>query len=95
MSQTDAAVFLGTRPNEWWTGHDTFDGTIETNMKADVKGISLVAEDSVAYSEGTVGRVADRFKLKLPDGKEASLRLTAVFRWEDGDWDIVLSPLST
>lgn len=52
--------------------------------------LSAVEAAPQAYSEGTVGWVADHFKLRLPDGAEIPVRLTAVFRKENNDWKIVL-----
>ena len=94
LSQSDGITYLGSGPDEWWTGHDTIVATIKANMARDVGGVTLLAEEPVAYSEGTVGWVAERFKLKLPNGVEMPLMFTAVFRKEEGEWKVVLGHLS-
>lgn len=89
LSQQDGVLAIGTDPNEWWEGYATISKVFKAQME-EMGGISLIAGTPQAYSEGGVGWVADRPKLKLPDGTEIPVRLTSVFRKEGNDWKIVL-----
>jgi len=51
--------------------------------------IAIVGSDPMAYSEGTVGWVADRPRFRLDDGTESPIRLTAMFHKEQGAWKMV------
>ena len=95
VSQTDGAVFIGAGRDEWWTGHDAIVEKVRANMSRDIGKASLVVEEPVAYSEGTIGWTTDRFRLMLPDGREMPLVFSAVWRREHGQWRIVLSHLSS
>lgn len=80
---------IGTDPEEWWAG-----GRLVAVWKQQIEAMGgsmpLAPGDPEAYSEGSVGWVADRPMLKTPDG-DVQLRFTAVFRREDGEWKIVQS----
>ena len=52
-------------------------------------GFLIIDGAPEAYSEGSVGWVADHPKFKLADGTEIPLRLTAVFHKENNDWKFV------
>jgi len=94
VSQKDGVLFVGTDPSEWWAGNATVRRMIETQTKELGGKLSIVPEAPQAHSEGTVGWVAGRFVLKLPNGTDIPMRLTAVLRKEDNDWKIVMSHLS-
>jgi hypothetical protein len=80
---------IGTDPDEWWAGGHLLEVWKE-QIEAMGGSMPLAAGDPEAYSEGSVGWVADRPILKTPDG-DVPLRFTAVFRREDGAWKIVQS----
>ncbi len=52
-------------------------------------GFVLTDANPQAYSEGTVGWVADYPKLRLPDGTEIPFRITTVYPKENGAWKMV------
>lgn len=81
---------IGTDPQEWWEGGRLVEVWKE-QIEAMGGGMPLAAGDPEAYSEGSVGWVADRPTLKMPDGTDVPLRFTAVFHRENGDWKIVQS----
>ena len=89
FSRADWARGIGTDPGEWWRGARLADAWKE-QLQAMGGNMPLVADDPEAYSEGSVGWVADRPTLKLPGG-EVPVRLTAVFHQEDGEWKLVQS----
>jgi hypothetical protein len=92
LSQQDGVLSIGTDPNEWWEGYPTIAKVIKAQMETGV--ITLNAGALQAYSEGSVGWVADRPKFKLPDGTEIPVRMTSVFHKEGNDWKMVLSHIS-
>jgi len=88
FSPRDGVLVIGTDPNEWWTGYKTISNMLKAQA-GEMSGITFVEADPQAYSEGTVGWVADRFKFRMPDGSEIPCRLTGVFHQESGEWKIV------
>lgn len=94
LSQKDGVLFVGTDPNEWWVGNATITEIMKAQTKELGGKLSVVPGKPQAYSEGTIGWVADRLVLKMPNGTRIPLRLTAVFRKEENDWKIILSHLS-
>jgi ketosteroid isomerase-like protein len=79
---------IGTDPDEWWDGHGTLLDKMKTQMN-EMGGVKIVGSDPRAYSEGTVGWVADRPRFKLDDGTESPFRLTAIFHKEKDGWKVV------
>jgi hypothetical protein len=65
VSQEDSTLAVGTDPNEWWGSGATFTKVLGAQLQ-ETGGFELVADAPRAYSEGVVGWVADRPKLKLP-----------------------------
>jgi hypothetical protein len=88
LSQQDGVLAIGTDPNEWWTGYATIINVFKAEMEK-MGGVSLVAGNPQAYSDDSVGWVADQSKFKLPDGTEIPFRLTCVFRKESNVWKLV------
>jgi SnoaL-like domain len=90
ISTTGDVRGIGTDPEEWWAG-----GRLLEVWKEQIEALGgsmpLAAGDPEAYSEGSVGWVADRPTLKMPGAGEVPLRFTAVFHRENGDWKIVQS----
>jgi ketosteroid isomerase-like protein len=93
ISREAGVLNIGTDPEEWWAGHDTVAGVFKTQMEEMGGGFPIEAGDPQAYAKGDVGWVADRPKLKLPDG-EVPFRITTVFQKEGGEWRIVLNHAS-
>lgn len=89
ISTSNEVRGIGTDPEEWWAG-----GRLVEVWKEQIEAMGgsmpLTAGDPEAYIEGSVGWVADRPTLRMPDG-EVPVRFTAVFHRENGDWKIVQS----
>jgi hypothetical protein len=82
VTSHDAAAFLiGTDETEWVTGAQA---CIEAFTKQAQAGITLEPGNIGAYAEGSIGWIADRPTVVLPDDEHIRTRLTAVFRFEDG-----------
>jgi hypothetical protein len=90
FSTSDSVRGIGTDPNEWWAGARLAEVWKE-QVAAMGGSMPLQPGDPEAYVEGSVGWVADRPSMRLPDGSSLPLRFTAVFHKEDGDWKLVQS----
>jgi ketosteroid isomerase-like protein len=78
---------IGTDPSEWFEGEKAFE-----HMKQEMKemgDIKFSPGEIKAYEEGPVGWGIARPTLALPNGKQVSIRWSAVFHQEDGDWKLV------
>lgn len=82
-------VGIGTDPDEWWVGHETLLDKMKTQMAEMGGSVTIVCSDPIAYSEGTVGWVADRPRFRLDDGSESPVRITATFHKEHDAWKLV------
>jgi hypothetical protein len=87
----DAALLIGTEEDEWIAGRDACVAAFTEQAQA---GVVIEPGDIQAYAEGTVGWIADRPTVVLPDGRRVPTRLTAVFRLEDGRWQQLASHMS-
>ncbi len=85
FSQKDGVLAIGTDPTEWWAGHATITKVFKAQLE-EMGGVQVVADTPLAYSDGSIGWVAGRPTVKLPDGMEIPFRLTAVFQKEEEDW---------
>jgi len=93
ISNDDDVITIGSEPEEYWQGYSTI--LRERSSRSSTSDIgSIVPGDIQAFVEGAVGWVADRPTLKLTDGSELRLRLTAVFRSEAGRWKLVQQHVS-
>ena len=88
FSQQDGVVAIGTDPAEWWTGYATITRVFRAQLE-ELGGVQVRADTPLAHREGPVGWFAGRPTVKLPDGTEMPVRLTAVCRKEADDWKIV------
>ncbi|MGH3921366.1 MAG: nuclear transport factor 2 family protein [Pseudonocardiaceae bacterium] len=88
ISGQDGLVWIGTDPHEWWTGYDTVVEVFQAQLEA-TGGFEIVGQDPRGYREGDVGWVADQALLRMPDGTEVPIRLTAIAHREDGEWRFV------
>jgi SnoaL-like protein len=89
ISPQSGVLGIGTDPDEWWQGPTKLRSIMKTQMAEMGGSITIVGSDPIAYSEGTVGWVADRPRFRLDDGTESPIRLTATFHKEQGAWKIV------
>ena len=94
FSQKDGVLAIGTDPTEWWAGYATITGVFKDQLK-ETGGFQILADTPQAYRDGSIGWVAGQPTLKLPDGTEMSVRLTAVFQKEKSSWKIVQWHFST
>jgi len=88
ISEKAGMLAIGTDPKEWWSGKSIFVPVLKAQLE-EMGGFPLVADAPQAYSEGSVGWVADQPRLSLPDGVEMRIRLTLVCHKENNDWKIV------
>ena len=88
FSQKDGVLAIGTDPTEWWTGYAAITRVFKAQLK-EAGGFQIVPGAPQAYSDGSIGWIAGQPILKLPDGTEMPVRLTAVFQKEQSGWKIV------
>jgi ketosteroid isomerase-like protein len=88
LASDDDCLLVGTDPDERWQGRDNI-VKIWTKQIEEMGGIKLAAGDLVAFEDGPMGWAFDSPTLRMPDGTEASMRLTFVFRTEGGAWRLV------
>lgn len=94
LSRRSELLFIGTDPNEWWTNSSSIVQAFRTQIEALGGTMPITAGDPQAYSEGTIGWVADRPTFRLPGGAEVPFRFTAVFRREEDGWKFIQSHVS-
>ena len=88
FSQKDGVLAIGTDPTEWWAGYATITKVFTAQLK-ETGGLQILADTPQAYSDSSIGWVAGKPTLRLPDGTEIPFRLTAVFQKEQDSWKIV------
>lgn len=94
LSRRAEVLFIGTDPKEWWIDRSSVVNAFQVQSGELPGKMPITGGDPQAYSEGTIGWVADRAKFSLPDGAEVPFRLTAVFRKEEDGWKIIQEHLS-
>ena len=94
FSQKEGVLAIGTDPTEWWAGYATITEVFKAQLK-ETGGFQILADTPQAYCDGSIGWVAGRPTLKLPDATEMPIRLTAVFQKEQDGWKIVQWHFST
>jgi hypothetical protein len=88
-SRQDGAVYIGSDPNEWWEGLESFLEAMRAQSEA-MGGMQIVSGQLQAYREGSVGWSIDRdASFRLPDGTEIPFRNTCVFHQENGEWKFI------
>ena len=87
FSKNKHLLYIGTDPEEWWTGPDSAEIMLRQN--AELGGIEIFPGAPVAYSIGNVGWIADKIRVVLRTGAEIDVRLTLVLAIERGQWRIV------
>ena len=94
FSQQDGVLAIGTDPTEWWVGYDTIARVFREQME-ETGGFRIEADTPMAWCNGSIGWLAGRPTLRLPDGTELPVRLTAILQREPNDWKIVQWHFST
>ena len=90
--QAEGVLAIGTA-GEWLEGREQWIAATEALMH-EMEGFRMEAgEEPPCYEEGSMGWVADRPRVVLPDGI-ISTRLTGVVRQEEGEWRFVHLHLS-
>src|SRR5215203_1855875 len=89
VSRQEGAVFVGTDPNEWWEGYETFVEAMRAQEEVRVSGLQIKPGNLQAYREGSVGWVIDCDSFQLADGTEVPFRNSHIFLQEDGEWKLV------
>jgi len=94
ISAQEGVLCIGTDPQEWWQGAGTIGRVFKAQVEEMGGSFPLEPGSPEGYREGSVGWVADRPKLKLPDGTEMEFRLTMVCHQEAGEWKLVQAHFS-
>ena len=90
--QAEGVLAIGTA-GEWLEGREQSIAALEAQMN-EMEGFRMEAgEEPHCYEEGSMGWVADRPRVVLPEGT-ISTRLTGVVRQEEGEWRLVHLHLS-
>ena len=91
--QAEGVLAIGTDSTQWTEGREQWIAATEALMH-EMEGFRMEAgEVPHCYEEGSMGWVADRPRVVLPDGI-ISTRLTGVVRQEEGEWRFVHLHLS-
>ncbi len=80
---------IGTDPSEWWLGEAVFRAMNVQVPEMHGAGMRFQQGNVQAFSEGSVGWIADQPTLKLPDGSVVPMRLTSVWHQEADTWKMV------
>ena len=88
LSTSDGALTIGTDAAEWWEGPQIRDRWL-AQLAAGIGEARMTATRLRAFEEGDVGWAADEPQVVLPDGTTLTMRSTAVFLREDGEWRLV------
>ncbi|HVE91735.1 MAG TPA: nuclear transport factor 2 family protein [Actinomycetota bacterium] len=90
VSSSEACLWIGTDPGEWWEGADRARTAISTQVgEMKEAGISISGGNPKAWRSGDVGWFVDQASFKLPDGNSVPVRITALCQKEDGAWKFV------
>jgi ketosteroid isomerase-like protein len=91
LSRQPETLFFGSAAEEWIAGPQAiveFAGQMVPLLHG--AGMTFEPGDAQALTEGTIGWVADRMTIRAASSKVQEVRVTAVFRQEDGAWKVVL-----
>jgi class 3 adenylate cyclase len=81
---------IGTDPDEWISGFQMQQAIMRAQVKElDEQHVLFEVDHVEAYSEGSVGWVAARYSVRVGDTSAGSMRMTAVFHLERGNWRAV------
>jgi hypothetical protein len=87
FSHQEGFMAIGTDPTEWWQNSQEIINGYRAMAKDDI--VDIKVGDLIAYSEGTVGWVADRVVYTIPNGIKIPMRHTFVLHKENDEWKIV------
>jgi hypothetical protein len=81
---------ISTDPQEWWGDRETFLRVAGPQMEGLKQlGAQYVPQQAAAWTEQDVGWVIDQPTIHLNNGRAVQLRVTSIFRREDGAWKLV------
>ena len=86
IAASPAVSIIGTDPNEWITDRTTIVRLYEAQLQMASQGMQNIPENPEAWTEGDLGWVIDRPRVRMPDGREAQMRVTTIYHREDGMW---------
>jgi len=93
FSRQEGFLAIVSEPTEWWQSPEKIIQGYREMAKAGTLEIKVI--DLKAYREGTVGWVADRVVLTMPNKIEVPIWHTFILHKENGEWKIVLAHYST
>lgn len=70
-NQTPSAFGIGTNPQEWWVADEIRQAFMTQSAQMHAANVRFQPGDIRAYTEGTVGWIADRPTLKTTDGRKS------------------------
>ena len=88
-SQHDRLLVIGTDPDEWWEGYETFARVHKAQFQEMSETYTIEAGELNAFAGGTTGWASDRATIQLSGGHKLPIRVTCVFHREEGAWKIV------
>ena len=88
VSRRAGVRLVGAAPAEWLEGPQVVE-FLREEVRALGGLIQVMAMETEAYREGTVGWGVANPILALPNGRQFAPRWSAVFHQEDGDWKLV------
>ena len=94
LSREKGVIGIGSDPREWWIDDALREAFLAQVPMMHGAGLRFEPGDVEAYSEGSVGWIANQPTLTMPDGGGVPMRFTGVFHEEDGAWKMVQFHLS-
>jgi hypothetical protein len=85
LSRAADGMVIGTAPAEWYVGRENWIAAYGDQIAA-IPGLRIEGGEAHAWEDGAVGWAADRPTFVLPEGTGVPVRLTMVFRQEEGRW---------
>src|SRR5487761_1604921 len=84
-------LFIGPDPNEWWEGLETIVaiGRAQFSEMATLDAVRIDSDEIVAWKEGTVGWIAMRCRISVPDMEAQEARVTIIVHEEGVYWKAV------
>jgi adenylate cyclase len=91
FSHSSGTQFIGPDPNEWWEGFEKISaiGRTQFSEMATLSDVSVVADEILAWKEGTVGWIAVRCRITLGDLAPQDARVTIIVHEEGAYWKVV------
>jgi adenylate cyclase len=96
FSPSSETQFIGPDPNEWWKGFENISaiGRTQFSEMSTLGEVFVVADEILAWKEGTVGWIAMRCRIAIGDMAPEESRVTIVVHEEGAYWKAVLVQLA-